>query len=145
MQEFDRRIADFLRTHHVLTLASSVNDNPWCASLFYAYMPGEHLLVFTSEAHTRHVKDMTANNLVAGTVVLETKRIGILRGVQFHGRVQQPTGALAESARRAYLARFPYALLKPAPLWVVVLHTVKFTDNRLGFGKKIYWERAQPA
>jgi uncharacterized protein YhbP (UPF0306 family) len=74
-------------------------------------------------------------------VVLETKRVGILRGVQFQGRVQQPVGHLAERAKRAYLVRFPYALLKPAPLWVVVLHTVKFTDNRLGFGKKIYWER----
>ncbi|MDR3180864.1 MAG: pyridoxamine 5'-phosphate oxidase family protein [Prevotellaceae bacterium] len=141
MQEFDRRIADFFYAHHVLTLACSVNDNPWCASLFYAYMNEERLLVFTSEAHTRHVKDMAENDLVAGTVILETKRVGILRGVQFQGRVQKPAGPLAERARRAYLARFPYALLKPAPLWVVVLHTVKFTDNRLGFGKKIYWER----
>ena len=141
MQEFDRRIADFLCEHHVLTLASSVNDNPWCASLFYAFMAGERLLVFTSEAHTRHVKDMMENNLVAGAVVLETKRVGILRGVQFQGVIQKPTGPLAEKARRAYLLRFPYALLKPAPLWVVALRTVKFTDNRLGFGKKIYWER----
>ena len=141
MQEFDRRIVDFLSAHHVLTLASSVNDDPWCASLFYAYMADERLLVFTSEAHTRHVKNMMENNLVAGTVALETKRVGILRGVQFRGRAQQPTGALAEKARRAYLVRFPYALLKPAPLWVVELHTVKFTDNRFGFGKKIYWER----
>jgi uncharacterized protein YhbP (UPF0306 family) len=141
MQEFDRRIADFLCEHHVLTLASSVNDNPWCASLFYVYIANEHLLIFTSEAHTRHVKDMMENNLVAGAVVLEAKRVGILRGIQFQGRIQQPVGPLAERAMRAYLARFPYVLLKPAPLWVVVLHTVKFTDNRLGFGKKIYWER----
>ncbi|MDR3180924.1 MAG: pyridoxamine 5'-phosphate oxidase family protein [Prevotellaceae bacterium] len=141
MQEFDRRIAAFLTEHHVLTLASSVNDNPWCASLFYVYIAGEHLLAFTSEAHTRHVKDMTENSLVAGTVVLETRRVGVLRGVQFQGCVRKPGGPLAERAKRAYLARFPYALLKPAPLWVVELHTVKFTDNRLGFGKKIYWER----
>jgi uncharacterized protein YhbP (UPF0306 family) len=141
MQEFDRRIADFLCEHHVLTLASSVGDNPWCASLFYVYMAEERLLAFTSEAHTRHVKNMTENNLVAGAVALESKRVGVLRGVQFQGRVQQPTGSLANSARRAYLARFPYALLKPAPLWVVELLSVKFTDNRLGFGKKIYWER----
>jgi uncharacterized protein YhbP (UPF0306 family) len=143
MQTFDRRIADFLSEHHVLTLASSVNDNPWCASLFYVYMAGERLLAFTSEAHTRHVKDMTENTLVAGAVVLETKRVGILRGVQFQGRIQQPTGLLAEKARRAYLSRFPYALLKPAPLWIVVLQAVKFTDNRLGFGKKLYWERLE--
>jgi uncharacterized protein YhbP (UPF0306 family) len=141
MQEFDRRIADFLCAHHVLTLASTVDDNPWCASLFYAYIAEEHLLVFTSETHTRHVKDMMENNLVAGAVVLETKRVGILRGVQFQGRIQKPAGTLAGRAKRAYLARFPYALLKPAPLWVIVLQTVKFTDNRLGFGKKIYWER----
>jgi uncharacterized protein YhbP (UPF0306 family) len=141
MQELDRRIADFLCEHHVLTLASSVNDNPWCASLFYVYMAGERLLAFTSEMHTRHVKEMMENTLVAGSVVLETKRIGILRGVQFQGRVRKPAGLLAERARHAYLKRFPYALLKPAPLWVVELQTVKFTDNRLGFGKKIYWER----
>lgn len=139
MQEIDRRIVDFLKEHHVLTLASCVNNNPWCASMFYVYLENERMLVFTSEPHTRHVHDIKLNNLVAGTVVLETKKVGILRGVQFQGLMQEPEGPLAEKAKRAYLMRFPYALLKPAPLWGVVLHTIKFTDNRLGFGKKIVW------
>jgi len=46
---------------------------------------------------------------------------------------------LRAKAKRAYLARFPYAILKPAPFWAIELHAVKFTDNRLGFGKKLYW------
>jgi uncharacterized protein YhbP (UPF0306 family) len=141
MQKPDKKIIDFFHEHHVFTLATCVDGNPWCASLFYAYLEDENIIVFTSEAHTRHIHDVMKNNLVAGTVSLETKKIGLIRGVQFQGLMTEPDSGLREKAKRAYLTRFPYALLKPAPLWIISFHTLKFTDNRLGFGKKLLWEK----
>ncbi len=137
METPDQRIIDFLHEHHVFTLATCVNNEPWCSSMFYVYLEEENILVFTSENSTRHINEILENNLVGGTVVLETKTVGLLRGVQFQGRIITPEEALREKAKRTYLARFPYALLKPAPFWLLSLQHIKFTDNRLGFGKKI--------
>ena len=139
MQLPEQRIVDFLQKHHVLTLATCINDTPWCASVFYVYLSAENLLVFTSDYHTRHVQEAKQNERVAGTVALETKQVGLIRGVQFQGRIFEPAEELQGKAKRAYLARFPYAILKPAPFWIIELHSIKFTDNRLGFGKKLYW------
>ncbi len=45
-----------------------------------------------------------------------------------------------EQARRAYLKRFPYAVAAPdLQLWILWPSRMKFTDNTLGFGKKLIW------
>lgn len=137
----DERIRKFFRKHHVLTIATSTDGGPWCANCFYVYLEEENALVFTSDPETRHGKEFLANKLVAGSVVLETRIIGMIRGIQFRGIVSEPEGDLAATARKAYLRRFPVAMLMDTHLWVVRLTYIKMTDNRLGFGKKIIWER----
>ncbi len=137
----DRRIVKFFRKHHVLTIATSVGDEPWCANCFYVYLEPENTLVFTTDPGTRHGQEFLKNQLVAGSVVLETMIIGKIRGIQFRGIVSEPDGVLAEKARKAYLKRFPPAALMDTHLWVVQLTYIKMTDNRLGFGKKLEWAR----
>ena len=44
-----------------------------------------------------------------------------------------------ETARRAYLKRFPYAALAELTLWAIRPDYMKLTDNTLGFGKKLIW------
>jgi uncharacterized protein len=135
----DDRIARFFRKHHVLTIATAVNDEPWCANCFYVYMSRENALVFTTDPSTRHGTEFLKNKRVAGSVVLETMIIGKIRGIQFQGEVSEPIGELEQIARTAYLKRFPPAALMDTHLWVVHLTYIKMTDNRLGFGKKLIW------
>jgi uncharacterized protein YhbP (UPF0306 family) len=135
----DSRIIKFFRKHHVLTVSTTVNNEPWCASCFYVYLEEENALVFTSDRDTRHGTEFLKNPLVAGTVVLETMIIGRIRGIQFQGIISEPEGDLLERAKRRYLRRFPVAALMDTRLWVVKLTLIKMTDNRLGFGKKILW------
>lgn len=135
----DSRIVKFFRKHHVLTIATTLNNEPWCANCFYVYLEEENLLVFTTGGDTRHGKEFGLNTLVAGTVVLETMVIGRIRGIQFQGIVSEPQGELLSKAKRAYLMRFPVAALMDTRLWVVKLTFIKMTDNRLGFGKKLIW------
>jgi uncharacterized protein YhbP (UPF0306 family) len=137
----DDRIKKFFRKHHVLTIATSTDGGPWCANCFYVYLEEENALVFTTDPETRHGKEFLINNLVAGSVVLETRIIGMIRGIQFRGIVSEPEGDLAAKSKRAYLKRFPVAMLMDTHLWVVQLTYIKMTDNRLGFGKKLIWER----
>jgi uncharacterized protein len=135
----DRRIIKFFRKHHVLTIATCRDNEPWCANCFYVYLEEENALVFTTDETTRHGKEFLINNFVAGTVVLETMVIGKIRGIQFQGVVSKPEGELMTKAKRAYLLRFPPAVLMNTHLWIVRLTNIKMTDNRLGFGKKLIW------
>lgn len=136
----DRRIVKFLKKHHVLTIATSVDNKPWCASCFYVFLEKENALVFTSDLTTRHGREFLMNTLVAGTVALETMITGMIRGVQFEGTVAEPGPDLEDITRNAYLKKFPVAMLMETHLWILRLTHIKYTDNRLGFGKKLIWK-----
>jgi len=140
----DERIVRFFRKHHVLTIATSVNDEPWCANCFYVYLEEKNALCFTTGHETRHGKEFLKNKVVAGSVVLETPVIGKIRGIQFQGIVSKPEGELLKTVRKSFLKRFPVAMLMETHLWIVELTHIKMTDNRLGFGKKIIWEKDSP-
>jgi uncharacterized protein YhbP (UPF0306 family) len=135
----DEKIIKFFRKHHVLTIATTVDNEPWCANCFYVYLEDENALVFTSDYETRHGREFQKNHLVAGSGVLETLVIGKIQGIQFQGEVSEPDGELLSKSKSAYLKRFPVAALMDTRLWVVKLSHIKLTDNRLGFGKKLIW------
>lgn len=135
----DKKIVRFFRKHHVLTIATTVNDEPWCANCFYVYLEEENSLVFTSGMETRHGKEFLKNPLVAGSVVLETMVVGKIRGIQFQGLISVAEGDLLSKVKKGYLKRFPIAALMDTHLWIVKLTYIKMTDNRLGFGKKLIW------
>jgi uncharacterized protein len=136
----EKEIISFIKQHHVLTIATCIDNEPWCASCFYAYMDDENALVFTTDNTTRHGKEFTMNPIVAGSVVLETRIIGKIRGMQFQGIVSEPGEERMKKVKKTYLKKFPFAALMDTRLWVADLTMIKLTDNRLGFGKKMVWK-----
>jgi uncharacterized protein YhbP (UPF0306 family) len=131
------KIELFLSKHHLLSLATAADNRPQSASLFYAYDAGKVAFVVASEIKTEHIQNVLVNERVSGTVALETSEVGKIEGIQFKGRMQKLTckeGAL-------YFERFPYARVMNPELWRIELEQIKLTDNRLGFGKKLYWQR----
>ncbi|MCX6220513.1 MAG: pyridoxamine 5'-phosphate oxidase family protein [Bacteroidia bacterium] len=141
MQTPDPKITTFLKKHHVLTLATVSGDQPWVANCFYAFVEEQMVFVFTSGYETRHIQEVIQNNKVAGTVVLETSIIGKIQGIQFSGTLTKAEGVALDKASSAYLKRFPFAALMDTTLWILTIDYLKMTDNRLGFGKKLLWER----
>lgn len=137
----EKRITDFIKKHHVVSLATTSGNTPWVCHCFYAYMKEENWLVFTSDDQTRHVREVMVNPVVAGGIVLETSVVSKVQGVQFTGMMRRPSEEEKGKVTRVYLARFPFAVLMNANLWIVDLETIKMTDNRLGFGKKLNWEK----
>ena len=135
----EKRMVKFLHDHHVLTLATSQNNQPWCANCFYVYLEEENCFVFTSDYETKHIRDIQEQDLVAGSVVLETHIIGKIQGIQFRGKIYKAENEILKKSKKAYLKKFPVAMLMETTLWVVKLTYLKMTDNRLGFGKKIVW------
>jgi len=124
-----------------MTIATVSEQGPWCASCFFAWDEANNTLVFTTDPATRHGAELRSNPFVAGTIALETMRVGRIRGAQFTGTVSEPAGEELSRARKIYLRRFPYAALIELHLWVIDLNYIKLTDNRLGFGKKIIWQK----
>jgi len=138
----EKRIVDFIKKHHVLTLATKSENELWCANCFYVYDEEENSLIFTSDIDTRHVSEALKNNFVAGSIVLETSVIGKIQGIQFQGKFIKPEKEQLKMVKNKYLLRFPFATLMNTTLWVVELSHIKMTDNRLGFGKKLIWKKS---
>jgi uncharacterized protein len=141
MEQPDQKITAFLKKHHVMTLSTCVDGQPWCANCFYAFNEVEMSLVFTSGFETRHIKEAVQNSKVAGNVVLETNVVGKIQGIQFSGELILPEGEEMKRVNSIYLKRFPFAVLMDTTLWKFRVDYAKMTDNRLGFGKKLIWER----
>lgn len=137
----DQRVIEFIKEHHVLTLSTSVDNKPYSCNCFYAYNETDNVLIFTSDTSTKHIKDALQNNYVSGSIVLETKTIGKIQGIQFNGYLHQVDDLEKNEYKKNYLSQFPYAILKKIKLWYIKLSFIKMTDNRLGFGKKIIWEK----
>ncbi len=132
----DKRIVDFIKRHHVLTLATvSGKGEPYCAACFYAYDKDRNRLIFTSDDTTRHAEDMLQNNTVACGITLETRVVGKVQGAQICGTAERGD----EEDKHLYIKRFPYAALAPLNIWAVRPTFIKLTDNTLGFGKKLIW------
>jgi len=136
----NHRMVRLLKRHHLLTVATSSQNTPWCASCFYSWNNIEQWFVITTGLETRHGKEFLSNHAIAGTIALETRRVGRIRGIQFTGIISEATGEILTKARRDYLLRFPYAMAGDLRLWVIKPDYIKLTDNRLGFGKKIIWK-----
>ncbi|PLW92623.1 MAG: hypothetical protein C0592_09875 [Marinilabiliales bacterium] len=130
---------NFIRRHHVLSLSTSDESGLWASSCFYVFDEENLQFIIITDLDTRHGKQALKNSSVAGTVALETKSVGKIQGIQFSGKIILLEGKERSKAKKIYLKRFPYAILTNTALWAVKPEHVKMTDNRLGFGKKLFW------
>ncbi len=141
MNKEQQAIISFIKKHHVFNLAVCHNEKLWTASCFYTLWEEEMALVFLSDNNTRHAQMMINNANVAGTITLETRIVGKIQGLQFSGEVKKLEDKTLMLAKRLYYKRFPYTRGTQSTFWMLTINDAKLTDNRLGFGKKIVWEK----
>lgn len=140
-ETIDSRVIRFIKKHHIISLATSVNNIPWCCCCFYVYNEKENKFLITSDDGTRHVSEFLVNPEVSGNIALETLIIGKIQGIQFSGTVRKIAGEEIEHAKKDYIKRFPVAALSELNLWEIEINYIKFTHNQLGFGKKLIWRK----
>ena len=133
-------LLNFIKSRHILTLATAIDNIPYCANCFYAFQKSDQVFIFTSDPDTRHIKEAVQNNKVALSIYLDTKVVGKIRGIQITGVLKKAEGSLLKNYKLSYLKRFPYAAASLSDIWYVKPDFAKFTDNRLGFGTKLIWE-----
>ena len=136
----DKRITDFIKNHHVFTLATSNKVIPYCANCFYAYDEENNRFICLSDYETKHIKDLEITNKVALSIVLETEQVGKIQGLQINARMRTPANEKEKkTAKKLYLKRFPYAIISNTQIWIIEPYFMKYTNNKLGFGKKLIW------
>ncbi len=132
-----RKIASFLRSQTIFTLATLSADEPYCATCFYVYDDEAIALVFASDPDTRHMREAISHPRCAGSVYLCTSDVAKIQGVQLLGEVREAD----ERQRQLYFDAFPMARAMRPKIWAFVIDWAKMTDNTLGFGHKISWTR----
>ncbi|MBC8266836.1 MAG: pyridoxamine 5'-phosphate oxidase family protein [Flavobacteriales bacterium] len=137
----DKKIVDFINEHHLLTLATTKDNVPYCCNAFYVFNEETNSLFFSSDTKTKHAQDFIANPKVAGSISLETKAVGKIQGVQLLGEIVELKNEALKKASKQYLKAYPYARLMETHLWEMQLTFAKMTHNLLGFGKKLIWEK----
>ncbi|ELQ6217892.1 YhbP family protein [Cronobacter dublinensis] len=138
-------ISQWLAKQHVVTYCVGREDALWCANAFYVYDRERVAFYLLSDTKSRHGEMAGQKARVAGTVNGQTKTVARIRGVQFAGELRLVEAPESEALRERYNRRFPVARVMSSPLWEIRLDEIKFTDNTLGFGKKLAWLRAEQA
>lgn len=144
-----QQLLDYLDGHNTLTLATSVGDVPWAATVFYA--SDEFELYFFSSPDSRHGQNLSLNPRVAVTIQEDYKDWRAIQGIQLEGRVVPVDGIIEKTQAMAIYARkyadviklftdpssgvFHKAFLK-VKFYRVEPEKLFFIDNQQGFGKR---------
>ncbi len=137
----DRRIITFISRQFVMALSTTIGSEIWSANLFYVYDRERNSLIFTSSASSKHICHALKNPMVSVSIYRTTLQIALLRGAQIVGKVVdiRDDVKLRNRCEKLFKKRFPAAALSLDDMWIVDISSVKYTDNRLGFGTKVYY------
>lgn len=137
MDKLDK-IWSFIDKNHVISLTAYSKGKLWSANLFYAHdMVNKCLWIMTS-GDTEHGKLMKENWMVTGTISDQESNVLLLRGIQYIGNIEiceDKAGLIC------YQKRFPVAKLHKETLWKLTFCRLKYTNNTLGFGYKLNWNK----
>jgi len=137
----EKKVINYISESKVITLATCLNNVPYCANCFYVFDDENKILIFLSSNTTRHVSEALVNKKVAGTIDQEVTTVAKIKGLQFTGEFIDPSKEQQQAFYKLYYQKFPFAKAKPSPVWGIKLNWLKMTDNTLGFGTKLKWER----
>ncbi len=139
----DNRIKRFIRRRKVMTLAVIWEGVSWSAPLFYAFDENRGRLIFTSSPSSKHIIGGISSPAVSLSIVGRSQSVARLRGAQILGTLHSCTENSEEQSlcRKIFLKRFPFAAKNLDKLWYIDIASIKYTDNRLGFAKKLHYNK----
>ena len=137
----DDRIIDFLSNNHLLSLATSKENIPHACNCYYVYDQTQQVLIFSSDSKTKHANHFLDNPYVSATISKDNIDYKKIQGIQLTGVVHSIQKDL-DRYTEVYSNKFPFAKNMPLFLWFLEIISVKMTDNNLGFGNKINWQKA---
>ncbi len=126
-------VLKYLEEHYTMVIATSQDEMPWAASVFYAN--DGFTLYFLSDPESRHSKNIAENPVVAVTVNEDYHDWREIKGIQLEGKAGLVSSAEDEIARATatYVAKYPftavYLKLLSSPFPRVVRYLDKFLSR----------------
>jgi uncharacterized protein YhbP (UPF0306 family) len=147
------RARQFCDAVSTLTLATTQDQTPWAATVFFA-ADSKFNFYFVSDHRTQHGRDMAANDNVAATVNPDCDNWNDVAGLQVRGKVAIVEGVERAKALALYFKKFPQidALfaspkgeheetiakrLKAANFYRITPEMIRVIDNAQGFGYRV--------
>jgi uncharacterized protein len=143
----DKRIAEFLAAHHVVTLATGEDGAVHATSLMYA-LDG-FSLIWMSDPKSRHSQEIERNPRVAATIAPDYTDFAAIRGLRIAGTAVRLTSAgdilhgtalmLGRYSFLRELATGPESLRKEfnqSSFYRLQPETITLIDNTINFGHK---------
>jgi uncharacterized protein YhbP (UPF0306 family) len=115
--------------------------NPYSFSCFYAIDIQKGLLYFKSSSDSNHAGYLLSNPIISGTILPDKLNKLQVKGIQLEGNVLAFDDVVAKEASLFYYKTHPMAMAMTGEVWTIKINRIKYTDNTLGFGNKIIWER----
>jgi uncharacterized protein YhbP (UPF0306 family) len=147
--ELKQEILRYIETHNTMTLATSMGDVPWAATVFYA---SDHFkLYFFSAPDSRHGQNLAANPRVGVTIQEDYRDWREIKGIQLEGTVKI-VDSLTQKAKAmaAYARKYPkiiqlftnpangifYQAFLKVKFYCITPKKLFFVNNEKAFGKR---------
>lgn len=109
-------VVAYLKAHFTMTVATTSEDGPWAASVFFVH--DEHFnLYFLSDPSSRHSQQLEGNHSVSAAIDEDYHDWRKIKGIQLEGTAQRVRSPIEKTkALTLYLAKFPFVKdLIPSP------------------------------
>ena len=101
--ELEKRAIELVNTSHVMTLATSGDQGPWSAPVYYIFHKA--CFYFFSSPNSRHILDSQPSG--AASIHESGKSISSLRGLQMNGIIESAgMGLTSAAAFKTYMSDF---------------------------------------
>ncbi len=147
-----RAVGGFLDSHTTMTLATSGDDGPSAAALFFAHDPDLNLY-FISDKNTRHAAHIEQDSEVGVAINGQHEDWFDIRGLQIKGVASIVRPGLRDKALKTYLEKFPTLdrlftspsseqerriarAFGTSPFFQVRPKWIRFIDNSKAFGHR---------
>ena len=136
----NREIIHFVGDNKIASICCVSDNKPHCFTCFYSVLPEDNCLVFKSSESSTHMQILSGNNEVAGTIISSEISMLKIQGIQFEGVVTNKD-AIGIKATKSYYTRYPFAVTVPGRIWVLELHSIKYTNTTNGIKHKTEWNK----
>jgi len=101
-------VLEYLEKNKLCALATSLNNKPWSATVFFAYDNRLHLLFFSRE-DTRHCLNINKNPIVSVAINQDYGTTGMVKGLQFVGRAKKVSSKDLKRYYKIFRTRYTWA------------------------------------
>ncbi|MBI2623781.1 MAG: pyridoxamine 5'-phosphate oxidase family protein [Candidatus Liptonbacteria bacterium] len=129
---YEAHIIKFLSKNRLMSLATSLRNKTWAATVFFAYDANCNLFFF-SNPRTKHCKDIARNPHVAVTFNQYTGKPNSIKGLQIIGRASKVPRKNLAGAYARYRARYRWAdkFASDHALYVIRPAKIHYIDQKL--------------